>query len=112
MENKHMKTELTKEQSQHLIDLGIPKEKASGKISYGFAGSYPIFELDDFLNGEILPKKIEINEIDWGLFFAWDYTRKVYLVGYNNRNSFYSKELIDALYELTIWSIENKHLKL
>ena len=64
-----MKTELTKEQSQHLIDLGVPKEKASGVVitipptengirrrTRGIQQS--IFKFTDLL--EILPKEIEI----------------------------------------------------
>lgn len=55
-----MKIELTKEQSEHLIELGVPKEKANAKISYGFLGYDPIFRLTDLL--EILPKEFIPNK--------------------------------------------------
>lgn len=117
-----MKTKLTKEESAHLINLGVPKEKASDKEAIidrkgdGFptiTGYASIFRLTDLL--EILPKEIELERkpkhfaqlsILYRLERWWveyqDITLSVRI----------KEELIDALYELTIWCIENKHLKL
>ena len=145
-----MKTELTTEQSQHLIKLGVPKEKASmikhiqltnldgepideeykrnftwkslnkkpftpfiqegTKTTYS---SYDIFTLTDVL--KILPKEIQLcglniiyhNAID-------DYYSNNYVVFYDDLlgcSAGIDNELIDALYELTVWCIENGHLK-
>lgn len=121
-----MKTQLIKEQSQHLINLGVPKEKAS---AYAYVDSHqykggielppvqvPIFTLTDFL--EILPKEIEDIETDWWLEFLMGYSapQHKWIVGYHaisdkdrgvqfTRNS---TELIDALYELCVWCLESK----
>lgn len=115
-----MKTELTIQQSEHLIKLGVPKEIASVKEDmYGPA----LFTLTDLL--EILPKVIEVKDINQ---YNEEYNCKAYIyqewigkyeVGYkiptltlvNYIDKFHSEELIDALYELTVWCIENGHLK-
>lgn len=97
-----MKTELTTEESQHLIDLGVPKELAS--ISEDMYGP-TLFALEDFLNGEILPK--EIVDDTWGfiseLGMRWYREVDSWLVGYNGNAHFVSGELIDALYQLACW---------
>lgn len=114
-----MKTQLTKEQSQHLIDLGVPKEKASLILptdSYemediSITTGIPIFKLEDFLNSEILPKEIEDDEYDWWMEFYIHFSapQQKWFVAYHDMSergvSFvrYSEELIDALYELTCW---------
>lgn len=129
-----MKTELTKEQSQHLIDLGVPKEKASGKYfvpqgkpivsSVGvlneIAKSYPIFKLGDFLNGEILPTEIVDTDMDWWMELIIQYSapQQKWFVGYfaigdKDRGVQFvrhSKELINAFYEITCWYY-NDYLK-
>ena len=127
-----MKTELTKEQSQHLIDLGVPKEKASFQVLFEEDGPFdiwneeilsrPIFALTDLLG--ILPKEINSKclnqyneEITERLFFCIDYFGNKYSVGYRERVSEFrmhikknATELIDSLYELCVWTIENKYL--
>lgn len=114
-----MKMQLTKEQSQHLIDLGVPKEKASAytyEESHKYKGGIelppvqvPIFTLTDLLG--ILPKEIEITEgckdtlvIDFigGSVFA-QYT-------FQTRTRQEEDELIDALYELCVWCLEKEYL--
>lgn len=132
-----MKTELTKEESQHLISLGVPKVKASkvewarirdsrgdkipkeeqlrgvddkpfsaqtvGFISYS---TDDIFALDDFLNGEILPKEIEINGEIAELCFDWNSQIKRWCAAYSWSSEEYEsheEELIDALYRLACW---------
>lgn len=106
-----MKTSLDKTQSQHLIDLGVPKEKASETELYNDPSSWvkkvaPIFKLEDFLNGEILPKEIKAKGDVADLCFDWDSGVKRWCAGYawlSEENSALEKELIDALYELACW---------
>lgn len=110
-----MKTELTKEQSQRLRKLGVPKEKASGKISYGFLGYDPIFRLTDLL--DILPKVLHKEGLayDYNLEMWWQEDMKEWLVTYDaigdNAGSVFAEELIDGLYRLLCQTIENGHLK-
>ena len=130
-----MKTRLTCEESRHLIDLGVPKEKAS-KVAWaqirdakgneipeieqykgvsdkpfsamhvGFQSfsTDDIFALDDFLNGEILPKELgkggpylTIYRNMVGYASGLEYEGLIWEV------SFKSDELIDALYYLAAW---------
>lgn len=105
-----MKTELTTEQSQHLIELGVPKEKASIKKideirivnnNEVYDWSYK-FKLTDIL--EILPKEMEngkyvlMIEFNGQYTFAYYYRINEKLLGYKR-----NKELIDVLYELACW---------
>lgn len=126
-----MKTQLTKEQSQHLIDLGVPKEKASefgiddysssspingGLIIYG--DDYPIFTLTDLL--EILPKEIDLKFSDERIAHSY-FKITVYKNEWIASYEFYEpvqgaytvkkEELIDSLYELCVWCLENGYLK-
>ena len=118
-----MKTELTKEQSQHLIDLGVPKEKASAAISESTAywdlregiGYWadiiycPIFKLEDFLNREILPKVLYKGGLTYAynLVMCWREEEKKWRVGYDaigdNMGYLSAPELIEAVYELACW---------
>ena len=120
-----MKTRLDKEQSQHLIDLGVSREKASGVDTDNFDNivllaaeaiadgsgdktirslASPIFKLDDFLNGDILPKEIRkegpyftIYRNIVGYAFNFDHEGLTWYM------SFEKEELIDSLYCLTDW---------
>lgn len=100
-----MKTRLTREESQHLIDLGVPKEKASDiECDQWEECCIPIFELEDFLNGEILPKEVE--DKTWGFIYRLGikWSNEVdWLVRYNGAIYFRSVELIDSLYQLACW---------
>ena len=110
-----MKTQLTIEQSKHLIELGVPKEKASIPLDY-IDVIYPnifIFTLIDLL--EILPKEIYIFDTPYYLnmvktpkysecFYACCNIRYI-IEGFNK-----SDELIDALYKLFIWAFENNYI--
>lgn len=109
-----MKDTLTTAESQHLISLGVPKEKASGfeyigELEYDVCDNYfdnpinkkaPIFTLTDLL--EILPKEIgdrnRIIESGSKGHFA-------YYVGINGVIGWKpaEEELIDALYQLACW---------
>ena len=126
-----MKTQLTREESRHLLDLGVPKEKASGIDIDNFDNmvllaaeakgngngdktirslSTPIFKLEDFLNGEILPKEIML-EKQHGLDFGWDFCLNKWVARYCDEDAlcpyeyawYLKEELIDALYQLACW---------
>lgn len=116
-----MKTQLTKEQSQRLLMVGVPKEKASINDSYYSNKNhtielYTVFKLEDLLNGEILPKEIELpkeetylytnaNLVIYGFEGEWDveYEYIDTTKGSLPYMYFQDKELIDALYELACW---------
>ena len=116
-----MKTELTTEQSNHLIELGIPEEWASF-CEQAFDDGYrknPIFSLDDLL--AILPSSI----FRYAEFCTRQYDRYIvtkelgqgkaqYILYYNCKevpltlNSIiYEEELIVGLYKLLVWVLEN-----
>lgn len=123
-----MKTKLATKQSQHLIELGVPKEKASGINTDNFDSmillaaeaigngngdktirslSSPIFKLEDFLNGKILPKEIETE--NGNVYLNIQMTNEICSVSYKHIGhggwiAYYeAKELINALYLLTYW---------
>lgn len=99
-----VKTELTREQSQHLIDLGVPKEKASSVEQIPDYDN-PIFTLTDLL--DLLPKRLE-NAPAFTLFIAWRWDNKI-IAHYDNGRGFPVRrrlirtELIDALYDAACW---------
>lgn len=105
-----MKTQLTREESQHLIDLGVSKEKASLSVLFEEDGPFdiwnedilarPIFTIFDFLNGEILPK-----EIEGGLPLCFSMDNKKCMCSYLIMDESHqkTKELIDGLYQLACW---------
>lgn len=116
-----METKLTKGQSQHLIDLGVPEKMASSELVENLEQAYDdkprpkIFTLTDLL--EILPKEIMLDK-EHGLDFGWDFYSTEWFAQYCDEDCFcayeeaqyYAEELIDALYKLTVWCIENSHL--
>lgn len=133
-----MKTELTTTQSQHLIELGVPKTNATilgplYKREDGLWDNHILFSCTDLL--EILPKEIEIPVfydgleepeyyIKYRIAFEWDssdfeqiepqynaFYKEIAFVPGGYLVKFSSEELIDALYELTVWTIKNGHLK-
>lgn len=115
-----MKTKLTKEQSTHLIELGVPYTKAGGRdVEYTdhIPRRLPIFTIIDLL--EILPKEIDISKFymirrdgEWDVGYCYYNGDELYPFHDLDFDSFkHKEELIDALYELTVWSIENGHLK-
>lgn len=129
-----MKTELTIEESAHLIDLGVDAKLASssiGKVEWN-GKEYPahsVFTLPDIIN--ILPKEI-LHKFDDGDSFTAQLFMEVYEgkwnVGYQESrkgttqvNLFEEKpklslywvwlpELIDALYKLLCWAIRKGHV--
>lgn len=114
-----MKTKLTPEQSQRLIELGVNPSKASENTEYGaWADSEhgkPIFALADILS--LLPKEICDTEI-WKDFYltiesdcynTWLATYREYC-GDEIMMEIGEKvapELIDALFELLCWILKN-----
>lgn len=113
-----MKTELTFEQNRHLLDLGISKEKASI-----WNKNIVVFKLEDFLNGKILPKQIDLYDVYELRKFEYPiaslnimmYKDVNTTVGYVYTDydldlcylkSFDCNELIDSFYKLTCWYYE------
>ncbi len=113
-----MKTELTIEESAKLIELGVDPKLASKcdmtmKIGVGVRGIIkrpnpkPIFTLTDIL--AILPKEIEGSDLAmiakkgaWVVFYTGG---KIRLMD----TRVVAPELIDALYQLLCWTIEQKY---
>lgn len=115
-----MKTNLTSEQSQRLIELGVDPSKASEKtkvyepidVNHRWVSKVPIFDLSDVL--ALLPKEATLNGITDNLTIIIEPKRV--LAGYpfyhSDEAMFYAPELIDALFELLVWCITNKHVEL
>lgn len=115
-----MKTTLTIEQSQRLIELGVDTNKASKAVSttineeeYNDPKHY-IFTLTDLLS--ILPKEIKHGTTTYHLNIDYPPIEQVaarYITEDDDLDSLCGMmcdELIDALYELTIWLIENEFI--
>ncbi len=120
-----MKTELTLEESCKLIELGVNPKLASstyvGRWEHYSTGSYPdpdsiepIFKLTDIL--AILPCEIYSEERDIFYFLtivksnfgsSVQYRHTCYTKGFGPKLSY--SELIDALYQLLTWCINNGH---
>ena len=100
-----MKTILNKEQSGHLVDLGLHSNKWTlYRNEQGFNETYEYFTLTDLL--EILPKEIKIDNSLFNLEIHVynDIVHVIYCVGGMFPLAIKkSKELIDALYELACW---------
>ena len=111
-----MKTELTIEQGSFLENRGI-KSASKWVEAKDAVGSYkaPIFTLADIL--ELLPKEIKRN--GYGSYTLnivadnhyWDVEYRYWRGDDDTLALFESTELIDALYELLLWVIDNKYLK-
>lgn len=118
-----MKTELTTEQSQHLFELGVPEINATilGKLykrENDIWDYQRLFALTDLL--EILPKEIyyygdryDFNIHHFRLYNEVD-GEELWWASYGNLDGSFvgCKELIDALYRLLCWVIEDEYLKL
>lgn len=130
MEDKVMKTILTIEESQRLIDLGVDpklasecvsamKVCASGRGIIRLPESNPIFTLTDLLS--ILPESyfseeyyaemnLSIEVLNGKWFVNYRYYSGGELAAQDVERE--SPELIDALYQLLIWCLESKIIKL
>ena len=132
MEERRIKTTLTVEESDRLIDLGVDpklasecisamKVCASGRGIIRLPESKPIYTLADILS--ILPKEIEDSNLDiistqvdiknHKKVSGWIAT---YIDSHNDLTFtdglvFQAPELIDALYQLLIWILKNGYLK-
>lgn len=134
-----MKQNLTIEQSTELIKRGVSAGKAS-MVCMNFNGTYAyvsgeeaqtvrdcvngqfyveesrVFALADLLS--LLPKEIKQGTTVYELLIEGVETnwrvRYYYadLDGYDSTEAFNEEELIDALYKLLLWSIDNNHVKL
>lgn len=122
-----MKTKLTPEQSQRLIELGVDPSKASevkefdDELSQWTHRGNPIFTLSDIIS--LLPKEIdgypllifskrffeETDEVDEGWTVL--YTNNDLTAAFGDKGIYSTTELIDALFELLVWCVTNKHLK-
>jgi len=119
-----MRTKLTIEQSNRLIELGVNPYLASSKVvgKHPITENelqYPIFTIADLLS--ILPKKIEaeIQHVRRIVQLEVRWIEDCWLVRYSDihddiiddkTNPKLAYELIDALYSLVVWCIENKYL--
>lgn len=105
-----MKTVLTHKQSQHLFDIGVPKEAANIKEdTHGPA----LFTLTDLL--KLLPTKLNNRDDTYIFKIEGDKCSEDYWVSYYHYKRLYGnlmpmciyaraeKELIDALYYTVIW---------
>lgn len=134
-----MKTELTIEQSQHLIELGVDPKRVSMTTRLDFNGTYAyvsgeesevvrncvngqfyveeseMFTLSDII--AMLPKEIDVcydgGEVDTCILGITTHNDGWEVSYYGVDSIFFeSSELIDALYELLIWCIKNKDIEL
>ena len=110
-----MKTELTTEQSQHLIELGVPPPNSEICIHRPFphhklVDTYKVFKLEDLL--EILPKEIAGEEYVEYLRIGYTTDRKWQCYYTCFEDYFYGTELINSLYELCVWCLTNNYIKL
>ena len=109
-----MKTQLTKEQVDKLIELNVPEEKLFVDIPH--RADYDTPNVIDLL--EILPKEIKDERLCIGAAFLNFYALgEVWVASYEFLSfdsefmSRESQELIDSLYELLLWTIESGYLK-
>lgn len=118
-----MKTKLTVEESQRLIELGVNPKMASNTTitDYDLDMVYyaPRFSVGDLIN--ILPKEIEDSNLNiistqvknhkkvsgWIVTYVNNYND----LAFGDESVFQSPELIDALNKLAIWCLENNHIK-
>lgn len=120
-----MKTMLSVEQSAELIKRGVSEGIVTTRIpkvnGRGFIVEYsPIFTLTDVC--ALLPKGVIHNGISCKLRITSWYDEP-YFAGYENQVGKYimgnpydapfdAEELIDALYELLLWAIDNGYIDL
>ena len=113
-----MKTTLTVEESQRLIELGVdPKLASYTDVVADESGNHYVeklvFSLTDLLS--ILPKEVKIHRD--GDTLSMIYHCGQWRVGYTNcaeycNHTKVAPELIDALYQLLVWCLDHKIIKL
>ncbi len=110
-----MKTELSIEESQRLIDLGVDPKLASKEVALTIYEreyndpQHPVFILADVI--EALPK--EITNMEESEMLNIVMSDEGALAGYPKFHekhgcAFTAPELIDALYQLLCWTLERK----
>lgn len=114
-----MKTKLTIEQSNRLIELGVSRDIASETEIYDepwHRAYYAVFTVTDLL--AILPKALRKEGLayHYELTIKWDEDchtwRALYdAIGDNIGGTCAAPELIDALYSLAVWLIGNNLLQ-
>lgn len=113
-----MKTTLTAQESATLISKGVSPERAS-EYEEGNFEDIPIFTLADLLS--LLPKTINPGRYyldlsygfgDWtASYILWDDCDEGTYVR-DTQGEKTADELVDALYKLLLWAIDNNHVKL
>lgn len=115
-----MKTILTIEQSAELVKRGVSERRATSIVWSPSENAYihPTFTLADLLS--LLPNNypgdeldsgdkrvyLTITAVDWNLWMAkYSTINKVIAARTND-------EIIDSVYELLLWAIDNNHVKL
>lgn len=98
-----MKTQLTREESNVLINKGISENKASVRGIENRSIEYPIFTISDLLG--LLPDRIGAVSI---LNIYRELDGKWY-AHYTGHPIFHSPELINTLYQLILWLIDNNY---
>lgn len=101
-----MKQQLTKDQSITLFDMGIPASSATGSFTEEPSGdthswTYPVFTIGDLL--DFLPEAIETTNSIYALRI--DVEDGIWNVCYSIMKESKSEELIDALFDITVWCI-------
>lgn len=114
-----MKTTLTIEQSAELIKRGVSKDKASCESCATSVGSVvrtpiqPTFTLTDLLS--LLPVDIyyEHKTYELAMRFIFEKWHVEYSFNFDDILEIKpANELIDALYEMLLWCLDNNHVKL
>lgn len=108
-----MKYELTKEQSQELIELGISEELASiGYVDKDQQG-WPLFDVADLLG--IIPKVIKVDYTTYHLNIDYPPIEQVAVRHIdeeeNDLHGVMCDTLADALFHQIKWCIKNNHIK-
>lgn len=108
-----MKDELTIEQSQELIELGVSEESASTGYVDRHGKECLIFDLVDLL--KIIPKKIKVGYTTYHLNIDYPPIEQV-AARYideedDDLHGVMCDTLADALFHLIKWCIKNNHIK-
>lgn len=106
----NLKTHLTKEQSEHLISLGVPKELATGNNHIVIQSNYPIFSFTDLI--KILPQEITYSSSYNRIIESSNRGHFAYYCGSDGQIGWRRANvtLIDSLYELLCYLITNQIL--
>lgn len=121
-----MKTTLTIEQSAELIKRGVTKDKASEKeriykpivaqngVAHNiYVSDAPIFTLTDLLS--LLPVDVYHKPKTYELAIRFIFEKWHVEYSHDNLDILaitHATELIDALYEMVLWCLDNNHVKL